>query len=97
MVDCPGWKAEAVAKGVKTGKEHLQKFYDGEKMGIQARGSRGESGGETGCTYDLSNKYRLGYSEVELVTMMINGINKTWELELKKQEEYKDSLEKADS
>lgn len=81
MLDCPNWKAEATAKGVATGKKYLQTYYDDNKMGIQARGSRGESGGETGCTYDLSNKYRLGYSEVELITMMIEGINKTWELE----------------
>jgi len=81
MVDLPNWKAEATEKGIETGKKHLQTFYDEGKMGIQARGSRGESGGETGCTYDLSNMYRLGYSEVELVTMMINGVNKTWELE----------------
>merc|ERR1712234_48054 len=29
-------------------------------------GTRGESGGQTGFTYDISNKHRLGYSEVQL-------------------------------
>merc|ERR1719184_362477 len=29
----------------------------------QAEGTRGESGGQTGITYDISNKHRLGYSE----------------------------------
>lgn len=84
MLETPNWKAEATKNGYTTGKKYLQEFYDKNKMGIQARGSRGESGGETGCMYDLSNKYRLGYSEVELITMMINGINKTWELEKQK-------------
>ena len=29
----------------------------------------------SGCTYDISNKHRLGYSEVELVQKMIDGVN----------------------
>ena len=29
----------------------------------------------TGCTYDISNKHRLGYSEVQLVQKMIDGVN----------------------
>ena len=29
----------------------------------------------SGCTYDVSNKHRLGYSEVELVQCMIDGVN----------------------
>lgn len=85
MLELPGWKAEATANKFETGKKYLQKFYNDNKMGIQARGSRGESKGETGCMYDLSNMYRLGYSEVQLVQMMMDGINKTWELEKAKQ------------
>jgi creatine kinase len=38
-------------------------------------GTRGESGGQTGVTYDISNKHRLGYSEVQLVQKMIDGVN----------------------
>merc|ERR1711963_1225852 len=38
-----------------------------EALAVQPRGTRGESGGQTGITYDISNKHRLGYSEVELV------------------------------
>merc|ERR1712179_355600 len=37
-----------------------------EELKVQPRGTRGESGGQTGITYDISNKHRLGYSEVEL-------------------------------
>ena len=46
-----------------------------EELNIQPRGTRGESGGQTGVTYDISNKHRLGYSEVELVQCMIDGVN----------------------
>lgn len=46
-----------------------------EKLGLQPRGARGESGGDTGDLYDISNKHRLGYSEVELVQGMIKGVN----------------------
>ena len=28
-----------------------------------------------GVTYDISNKHRLGYSEVQLVQNMIDGVN----------------------
>merc|ERR1712203_494960 len=46
-----------------------------EELAVQPRGTRGESGGQTGCTYDISNKHRLGYSEVQLVQKMIDGVN----------------------
>jgi len=46
-----------------------------EELHLQPRGTRGESGGQTGITYDISNKHRLGYSEVELVQKMIDGVN----------------------
>ena len=29
----------------------------------------------SGVTYDISNKHRLGYSEVQLVQKMIDGVN----------------------
>ena len=46
-----------------------------EDLHLQPRGTRGESGGQTGITYDISNKHRLGYSEVQLVQKMIDGVN----------------------
>merc|ERR1712110_39097 len=46
-----------------------------EELKVQPRGTRGESGGQTGVTYDISNKHRLGYSEVQLVQCMIDGVN----------------------
>merc|ERR1712168_448490 len=64
-IDLPGWTAEGVDK--------LKKRC--EELKVQPRGTRGESGGQTGCTYDISNKHRLGYTEVELVQTMIDSVN----------------------
>merc|ERR1712061_101740 len=68
-VDLPGWTKYSVDKL----KERCEQLH------LQPRGTRGESGGQTGHTYDISNKHRLGYSEVELVQKMIDGVNKLWE------------------
>merc|ERR1712142_965753 len=75
-VDLPGWTQHGVEK-LKARCEELK---------VQPRGTRGESGGQTGITYDISNKHRLGYSEVELVQCMIDGVNKLYkeDLELQK-------------
>ena len=64
-VDLPGWTKESVDK--------LKARC--EELAVQPRGTRGESGGQTGITYDISNKHRLGYSEVQLVQKMIDGVN----------------------
>merc|ERR1712042_179527 len=59
-----------------------------EELHLQPRGTRGESGGQTGFTYDISNKHRLGYSEVELVQKMIDGVNILWKEDLEYQKKY---------
>lgn len=64
-VDLPGYTKEGLP-ALKKRCEELQ---------VQPRGTRGESGGQTGVTYDISNKHRLGYSEVQLVQKMIDGVN----------------------
>jgi len=46
---------------------------------LQPRGTRGESGGQTGTVWDISNKHRLGWSEVQLVQTMIDGVNTLWD------------------
>merc|ERR1711881_810708 len=55
---------------------------------IEPRGTRGESGGQTGVTYDISNKHRLGYSEVELVQCMIDGVNTLYKEDLELQKKH---------
>merc|ERR1712004_714699 len=68
-IDLPGW--------TKEGLDALKKRC--EELSLQPRGTRGESGGQTGVTYDISNKHRLGHSEVELIQTMIDGVNTLWE------------------
>merc|ERR1711990_139249 len=64
-IDLPGW--------TKEGSSALKARC--EELALQPRGTRGESGGQPGVTYDISNKHRLGYSEVQLVQKMIDGVN----------------------
>merc|ERR1712240_228809 len=59
-----------------------------EELALQPRGTRGESGGQTGITYDISNKHRLGYSEVQLVQTMIDGVNKLYDEDLELQKKH---------
>merc|ERR1712107_827894 len=77
-VDLPGW--------TKHGVDKLQARC--EELQLQPRGTRGESGGQTGHTYDISNKHRLGYSEVELVQKMIDGVNTLWQEDKQHQKTY---------
>merc|ERR1712214_180216 len=84
-VDLPGWTNWSV----DALKERCEQLH------LQPRGTRGESGGQTGHTYDISNKHRLGYSEVELVQKMIDGVNKLWEEDKKLQQGGKVELYQA--
>merc|ERR1712121_566652 len=77
-VDLPGWTKDSI-DGLKARCEAL---------GLQPRGTRGESGGQTGHTYDISNKHRLGYSEVQLVQVMIDGVNTLWKEDLEWQKKH---------
>merc|ERR1711863_214074 len=77
-IDLPGWTKE----GVGALKERC------EALALQPRGTRGESGGQTGITYDISNKHRLGYSEVQLVQTMIDGVNTLWKEDLELQKKH---------
>lgn len=64
----------------KMGVHALEDFCDG--MGLQARGGRGEHSppGPNG-EFDISNKGRIGKSEVELVQQMIDGVDKLIKME----------------
>ena len=55
-----------------------------DSYGLQARGGRGEHSppGPNG-EFDISNKGRIGASEVELVQRMIDGVDKLIDLEEK--------------
>lgn len=42
---------------------------------MQKRGTGGVDTAAVGSTFDISNSDRLGYSEVELVQTVIDGVN----------------------
>jgi creatine kinase len=48
---------------------------------LQPRGSAGEHSPAKNAKFDVSNKQRLGFSEVQLVQKMIDGVTKLIELE----------------
>jgi len=77
-IDLPGWTKEGVDK--------LKARC--EELALQPRGTRGESGGQTGHTYDISNKHRLGYSEIQLVQTMIDGVNKLYDEDVALQKKH---------
>merc|ERR1711863_11655 len=77
-VDLPGYTKE----GLKVLEARCEELH------LQPRGTRGESGGQTGVTYDISNKHRLGYSEVELVQKMIDGVNTLYTEDLALQKKH---------
>merc|ERR1712119_238746 len=77
-IDLPGWTKHSIDK-LKARCEELH---------LQPRGTRGESGGQTGHTYDISNQHRLGYSEVQLVQTMIDGVNTLWKEDLELQKKH---------
>ncbi len=48
---------------------------------LQPRGSAGEHSAAVGAKFDISNKQRLGFSEVELVQKMIDGVTQVIKFE----------------
>ncbi len=66
----------------KLGVHALEELAD--SMGLQARGGRGEHSppGPNG-EFDISNKGRIGASEVELIQLMIDGVDKLIDMEEK--------------
>merc|ERR1712045_586264 len=77
-VDLPGWTKDSI--------DALKARC--EVLNVQPRGTRGESGGQTGYTYDISNKHRLGHSEVSLVQTMIDGVNTLYKEDLELQKKH---------
>jgi len=50
---------------------------------LQPRGSAGEHSAAVGAKWDISNKQRIGFSEVQLVQKMVDGVSKVIEIEEK--------------
>merc|ERR1712008_214464 len=49
----------------------------------------GEAGKMEGVTFDISNKHRLGYSELQLIQTMVNGVNTLCAMDLVLQKKKK--------
>jgi creatine kinase len=60
-----------------------------KKLRLQSRGTGGVDTAAEGGTFDISNADRLGFSEVELVQMVVDGVNLMIE--------YEKRLEKGES
>merc|ERR1711997_1287937 len=54
------------------------------KLCLQPRGSSGEHSAAVGAKWDISNKQRIGFSEVQLVQKLIDGVTQilSWEARL---------------
>merc|ERR550534_2347507 len=67
------------------------------KLDLQPRGSSGEYSAAVGGKWDISNKQRIGFSEVQLVQKLIDGLEViiNWENMLKdgKKDEVKKAVE----
>lgn len=70
---------ELYSSSVEEDKHLLEKVCD--CFDLQPRGSAGEHSAAEGGKFDVSNKQRLGFSEVQLVQKMIDGVLKVIEFE----------------
>lgn len=93
---CPSNLGTGLRASVMVKLEAFNKLMEGEnhkdrelledvcsRFDLQPRGSNGEHSAAIGGKFDVSNKQRLGFSEVELVQKMIDGVSKLIDLEKK--------------
>jgi len=87
VLTCPSNLGTGIRAGchVKIPKltEHEQFKTIMANLRLQTRGTGGVDTASTGGTWDISNNDRLGFSELELVQMVVNGINLLCEMEAK--------------
>jgi len=87
VLTCPSNLGTGVRAGVHVKVPLLSKHKDFDalltKLRLQKRGTGGVDTASTDGTFDISNADRIGFSEVELVQMVIDGIEFLIELEKK--------------
>jgi len=88
VLTCPSNLGTGLRAGVHVKLPKLaqdEKRLDGilEKLRLQKRGTGGVDTASTDGTYDISNADRLGFSEVELVQFVVDGVNLLVEMEKK--------------
>jgi len=94
MGTCPSNLGTGLRASVMVKLENFNKLMEGDnhadkelletvcsRYDLQPRGSAGEHSAAVGAKFDVSNKQRLGFSEVQLVQKMIDGVGKVIELE----------------
>jgi creatine kinase len=87
VLTCPSNLGTGVRAGVHVKVPQLSKHagFDGllTKLRLQKRGTGGVDTASTDGTFDISNADRIGFSEVQLVQMVIDGIELLIEFEKK--------------
>ena len=91
---CPSNLGTGLRASVMVKLENFNKLLEGENahdkelleqvcacFDLQPRGSAGEHSPAVGAKFDISNKQRLGFSEVQLVQKMIDGVTKVIAME----------------
>jgi creatine kinase len=78
MVKLPGFN-QLLENGSQVDKELLDQVCSA--FDLQPRGSAGEHSTAVDAKFDISNKQRLGFSEVQLVQKMIDGVSKVIDCE----------------
>lgn len=53
------------------------------RMGLEVRGKHGETDKAKSGIFDISNRHRLGFSEIELIQLMIDGVTELVKMEKK--------------
>eukprot|EP00794_Sanderia_malayensis_P014311 gene14311-biopygen11438 len=101
ILTCPSNLGTGLRAGVHVKLPHLAKH---EKFGrllehlrLQKRGTGGVDTAAVGGTFDISNLDRLGFSEVQLVQKVVDGVNTLidFEKKLEKGEKIEDLLPKS--
>merc|ERR1712202_56039 len=94
ILTCPSNLGTGVRAGVHVRLPLLSKHKLFEeilkKCRLQKRGTGGVDTASTDGTFDISNDDRLGFSEVELVQMVVNGVQC---VECEKKLEQKESID----
>ncbi|MBH0219555.1 hypothetical protein GH793_15290, partial [Listeria monocytogenes] len=87
VLTCPSNLGTGLRAGVHVKLPHLSKHKKFEevlkRLRLQKRGTGGVDTAAVGGVFDISNADRLGFSEVELVQMVVDGVKLLIEMEKK--------------
>merc|ERR1719436_1392011 len=98
VLACPSNLGTGIRAGVHIKIPHLSKHPEFasmlKKLRLQKRGTGGVDTAATGGIFDISNADRLGFSELELVQKVVDGVNLFCEMEkrLEKNESIADLM-----